>query len=549
MEKYYQTRKDNSVYNQEIKRYDSNGMASKQMDPKTKFNPSMLYQGWGYSTYQQPTENNYKTFGAQNMNINRSDQPSDMKDVEFERWLPLTTEYDFTQRWNKSPSMYSNINFGEEEKTHNISVHNSFLLDENSIKGEYQLSEAKNWFPKTNQLSNLKPSKFSLDNNLISLENPIKSTGCVMTYTTQVKMKSLERDEWKANLVIKIQQRTDPNLHYSYWTIQLTDETNPLFLYTWDIGETEFHAIRQDQKVRVEFHKLAEYLGELFELCARSSSGSSSSSFHTCILSTDRSNIGILTIEESTRFKDISLINLKFLSSWGEDKLKFLSKQIIDLKNLVASQRDEINSKSTKIDELSQNYQQLEKVSTKSNNEGESMRMVITQLQQTVEELSMRNDSNYKEAQDFKSELEITTKRKNDLEENKIRIEGENREIHKKIEHLERDNAAYKKENDTLISEIKELRETRFCNSKDLTEFKFKNEHLSSELKTLTESNEAKQRLIENQNSKIKQLEDELKIVKNNFAKQNSKLKQCAAEINKGNEIIYKHRKEIKELK
>lgn len=128
----------------------------------------------------------------------------------------------------------------------------------------------------------------------------------------------------------------------------------------------------------------------------------------------------------------------------------------------MTSQRDEINSKSSKIDELSQNYQQLEKVSTKSNNEGESMRMVITQLQQTVEELSMRNDSNYKEAQDFKSELEITTKRKNDLEENKIRIEGENREIHKKIEHLERDNSAYKKENDTLISEIKELRETRF---------------------------------------------------------------------------------------
>lgn len=85
MENYYQTRKDNSVYNQEVKRYDSNSIGSKQMEPKSKFNPSMLYQGWGYSTYQQPTENNYKTFGAQNMNMNRCDQPSEMNNVEFER--------------------------------------------------------------------------------------------------------------------------------------------------------------------------------------------------------------------------------------------------------------------------------------------------------------------------------------------------------------------------------------------------------------------------------------------------------------------------------
>lgn len=128
--------------------------------------------------------------------------------------------------------MYSNINFADEEKTHNVSMHNSFLLDENSMKGEYQLSEAKNGFSKINQLHTIKPSKFALDNNLMSLETPMKNTGKVMTYSTQVKMKSLDRDEWKASLLIKIQQRTDPNLHYSYWTIQLTDETNPLFLYT-----------------------------------------------------------------------------------------------------------------------------------------------------------------------------------------------------------------------------------------------------------------------------------------------------------------------------
>ena len=98
MENFYQTRKDNSVYNHEMKRYDSNENGSKRIDPKTKFNPSMLYTGWGYSTYQQPTENNYKTFGAQNTNMNKMEQPSEIKEAEFDRGVPINTEYDFTQR-------------------------------------------------------------------------------------------------------------------------------------------------------------------------------------------------------------------------------------------------------------------------------------------------------------------------------------------------------------------------------------------------------------------------------------------------------------------
>ena len=507
----------------------------------------MLYTEWGYSGYQQPIEKNYASFAAKNVNMNKLEHPVDIKEADFERWVPISTEYDYTQRLNKPMPVYSN--FGEEEKTHSISMHNSFVLDEQSMRGEYQLSEAKNNLEKINQISAIKPSNFSLENRLISSESAIKVSSEVKIYTTPVKMRWIDREEWKAYLVIKIQLKTDTNLHYSYWTIQLTDETNPLFLYTWDIGETEFHAIRQDQRVRVEFHKLADYLGDLFELCSNGCNDSSASSYHACILSTDKSNIGVMTIEESTRFKDISLICLKFISSSGEEKLKFLSKQIMDFKSLNASQSEDISSKSLKIEELSQSYQKLKQDSMNSINEVDSLRLMISQLHQTIQEISNKNELNFKEAKEYKSELEVTSKRRNELEEIKLKIEAENRDMKNKIEILEHEKSSYKKDLDSLLKEVTNLRETRINNSSDLTEFKLKTEHMSSELRTLKDSNESKQKLIENQNYKIKQLEDELKIVKNNFAKQNSKLKQCATEINKGNEIISKHRKEYKELK
>ena len=530
-----------------VRRYDSNGDWSKQVEAKTKLHPSMLYTEWGYSGYQQPIEKNYVSFAAKNVNMNKLEHPVDIKEADFERWVPISTEYDYTQRLNKPMPQYSN--FGEEEKTHSISMHNSFMLDEQSMRGEYQLSEAKNNLEKINQISAIKPSNFSLENRLISSESAIKVSSEVKIYTTPVKMRWIDREEWKAYLVIKIQLKTDTNLHYSYWTIQLTDETNPLFLYTWDIGETEFHAIRQDQRVRVEFHKLAEYLGDLFELCSNGCNDSFASSYHACILSTDKSNIGVMTIEESTRFKDISLICLKFISSSGEEKLKFLSKQIMDFKSLNASQSEDISSKSLKIEELSQNYQKLKQDSMNSINEVDSLRLMISQLHQTIQEISNKNELNFKEAKEYKSELEVTSKRRNELEEIKLKIEAENRDMKNKIEILEHEKSSYKKDLDSLLKEVTNLRETRINNSSDLTEFKLKTEHMSSELRTLKDSNESKQKLIENQNYKIKQLEDELKIVKNNFAKQNSKLKQCATEINKGNEIISKHRKEYKELK
>lgn len=325
----------------------------KQMPPRTGFQPSSLFQGWGYSTYQHPTENSKSRFSAQNISSGKYDKIEEAKE-DFERAVPINTEYEFTQRWNKSPSLYSMSNFGDTEKTHNLSMHNSFMLEDNHMGTEYVMTDSKAVFERQNKMSLAKPTKTPLEQSLSITDVYIKPV--------VFKMKAMDRDDWSATLTVKIQHRVDANSHHSHLHIELTEESNPEFLHTCKIGETEFHQIRQEQKVRVEFHKFAEYLSELFDLWIESFNRSKTSSFHTCILSTDRSNVGTLIIEESTHFKDITQLTLKFISSSVDDKLKFLSKQVKELKLISQEYYNQLKNKEAEVAHITEKWKELGKL-------------------------------------------------------------------------------------------------------------------------------------------------------------------------------------------
>lgn len=116
----------------------------------------------------------------------------------------------------------------------------------------------------------------------------------------------------------------------------MTDENDPYFLYVLDVGEQDFHHLKRDQSLLVEFPVFPSKLIELIELCLHSSrsndtvassSGSpaqdstciSSRSFHMPssfeqTSSTFTANLeivtGVFTIVESNKFKQLNHISL-----------------------------------------------------------------------------------------------------------------------------------------------------------------------------------------------------------------------------------------------
>lgn len=175
--------------------------------------------------------------------------------------------------------------------------------------------------------------------------------------------------------------------------------------------------------------------------------------------------------------------------------------------------------------------------------------MKVAQLLNNVGEQKARIESNEKELTKLKSELETTISQRNELSEIKLTIEAQNRDMARKIEILEHDNASYKKDLETFVVENKELRELKLNNGKDITEYKLRNEHLNKEIVDKAKSCQDKETIISTQSSQIKQYEDKNDKLEKKCNKMEFKLDQCVKQINKGNEYIESLNKEKKKYK
>lgn len=71
---------------------------------------------------------------------------------------------------------------------------------------------------------------------------------------------------------------------------QITDENDSYFLYTLEIGETDFHNLKRDQRLIVDFHGFPKKFIDLIQLCQRSTRSTplSSSSLATLSTTADR---------------------------------------------------------------------------------------------------------------------------------------------------------------------------------------------------------------------------------------------------------------------
>ena len=284
-------------------------------------------------------------------------------------------------------------------------------------------------------------------------------------------------------------------------------------------------------------------MGDLLDQCTHHfPSIDDDTSYQFCILSTDKTNIGTFSIEEKTRFKYNTLINLKFISAGDKEKLKFLSTQLKEFKTRNAELTEDRDKKRTTLENINEEYRRMK-------NESESMVLKINQQSKFIEDTSKSLDEFKKEnhvlkqrydneTQQLKTDLDSTTKNRNELAENKLLIESDNKEMRRTIETLTKENQSMDSEMNRLLESNKELYEKRYAN-----------ENLSRELKDKIKTIEDKEKIVDSQSTYIKQLEGELKTVKANFAKQNKKLQESVEQINYGNKVIKEIRKDRKELK
>lgn len=92
----------------------------------------------------------------------------------------------------------------------------------------------------------------------------------VIAYENQVwvRIKSPDREEWRSVITIKIELRSAGAHSEQALIVELTDEKDPLFLFTLECGESQFYNLKAEQNLLVDFQQFPGKFIELLEQCA-----------------------------------------------------------------------------------------------------------------------------------------------------------------------------------------------------------------------------------------------------------------------------------------
>ena len=352
--------------------------------------------------------------------------------------------------------------------------------------------------------------------------------------------------------------------------IQVTNPNDPLFLYSLDLSEIEYQQLKTEQSLLVDFQNFPDFITKMFYFCKNDKDD-----IYSCVLTLGgvsenfSGGNGILAVEEKTQYRKLNHLILKLQAANDISLKKYLS-------DVSKEYKEKFENLSQKYSDLSQNYEiiQKENLNLKENLqkiEYEHKTSLDNLLNEKNKEINSIKESNFKEN---KKQLELmetdknktisdlenkisqlqgilddATKNKTQLEEHKLKLEINQKDLEGKFAISNTELNMYKTEITNLRQENSDLNKKCLNYEKNLTEFNFKNESILKQLEEKNKSLENMKQLIDSLNKQRDSNEDTIKSLKAANNKLENKLQLSIKEINKGNDIIQRLQNDIKNQK
>ena len=354
--------------------------------------------------------------------------------------------------------------------------------------------------------------------------------------------------------------------------IQITNPNDPLFLYSLELSELEYQQLKNEQSLLVDFQNFPDFILKMFYCCKNDKDD-----IYSCVLSIggvgdknfSSNNSGILSIEEKTQFRKLNHLILKFQSANDTILKKYLS-------DVSKEYKEKYENLLQKYNDLTQNFENLQKDTDvfKENYkkiEYEHKTSLDNLLNEKNKEINLIKENNFKESKkqlesleteknkeiaDLKNKisqlqgiLDDATKNKTQLEEHKLKLEINQKDLEGKFAISNTELNVYKSEITNLRQENSDLNQKCLNSEKQITELNFKSESLLKQLEEKNKSLENMKQLVDSLNKQRDSNEDTMKSLKANVNKLESKLQLSIKEINKANDIIQRLQNEIKNQK
>ncbi|KAI9199709.1 uncharacterized protein BJ171DRAFT_517588 [Polychytrium aggregatum] len=352
---------------------------------------------------------------------------------------------------------------------------------------------------------------------------------------------------------------------------RITDEADPYFLYQLDIAEDDFHILKTEQNLLVDFQQFPEKVTELLDLCILCRSDDHPK--YLAFLTTSSPRTTTFSIIETNTFKHISHIALAFIPGNDVAIKEYLAGLVVDFKAENAMLKSELDTTGTS---LSTRLRDLETSLARKSTEIESLKLIhanqISDLSlRHSEEMAKEREQAYKEKEEVRRQLEqqkrdadalhidelnALTLKYNTLTATHSHLLSHNKTLEQNLGNLTRESdAANRRLNETQI----ELEKTRqICESQDLRNQELEQQcemlrsQLSNSERRERERDEAARRLeslLESSKGQLEKRDAALDIYKVQNDRLQENFGKATEEINKGNEIIRRLQGDLKTAK
>merc|ERR1719361_470471 len=365
------------------------------------------------------------------------------------------------------------------------------------------------------------------------------------------------------HLTLKIEKLVQLPQNQSILSITLTDETDPYFLYTLSVSESDFHRLKSDQTLLVDFAVFPQSLVMLLRQCLQCKNEEHPKFVAVLVYS---SNAAILSVQETNQFRHLQHISLKLMAS-NADKLRdYLGQTLMRFKNENGKLLKNLTSKSQSLQRAKSDKKQAEAyVASIKQKYEECLCELKTSHSATVSQIKAEHLEQIEEIrkeligekQACEKELKLVIKTndlrhqkcKNQFDELKavhFRLESKSKNQAISLHDLQIENESNKKALTELREEAKKLDALKFEYEKQINEHLINMSAMKQQIKDKGEIAMNNSNLLLSEQAQKKSMEEQCQLYKANSEKQEKKIKECIKEINKGNSIISHLQNEIR---
>eukprot|EP00833_Pecoramyces_ruminatium_P013331 jgi/Orpsp1_1/1187363/evm.model.d7180000057184.1 len=353
--------------------------------------------------------------------------------------------------------------------------------------------------------------------------------------------------------------------------IQITDPEDPFFLYTLEIGEDDFHVLKNEQNLLVDFQQFPISFTQLLDECINSKFDDNPK--FVAKLINDSTRNSILQIIETNSFKHITHLSLSFIPGNDTSIKKYLSDLVketkIENKNLkskleksVTQLTNQLKSSENRISELTSELENLklnnsETVSKLKVQYSEDLLRIKEQMLKEREELRVSLEKDKSQMEDkYNDMLNSLNQKHSSLNSTYSHVLAHSQSLETQLNNLQKQNdkvthdySISKKDIETLNNNIKILERKLLEKEKDyeklLDQLTNKSEKISEKDNKLKNN----EKFLEELTRKNEKLEEELEYHINQSKQWKESFNRTRNEINKGNQIIRHLQNELRSTK